>query len=154
MKLFSLSALALGLASSLAMADVQVEGPVEYGVFATAPIKDPQPGERVLTRANQAIEATDQVPGRLGTKFGMRYRLAGKVATDAPLTLLYLTPGLVGADGRRQDKIEVVQKLMPGAPMDVMAYEFTEPHELVAGEWHFMVFQGDRLLAEQRFQVR
>jgi hypothetical protein len=25
---------------------------------------------------------------------------------------------------------------------------------VVPGEWHFMVFQGDRLLAEQRFNVR
>lgn len=154
MKLFSLSALALGLASSLAMADVRVEGPIEYGVFAAAPIKDPQPGERVLTRANQPIEQTEQVPARLGTKFGLRYSLSGKTEAEAPLTLLYLTPGLTGPDGRRQDKIELVQKMAVGAPQDVMAFEFTEPYEAVPGEWHFMVFQGDRLLAEQRFQVR
>jgi len=48
----------------------------------------------------------------------------------------------------------VVQKLVPGAAQDVMAYEFTETHEVVPGQWHFMVFQGDRLLAEQRFTVR
>ncbi|WP_033878776.1 DUF3859 domain-containing protein, partial [Pseudomonas aeruginosa] len=41
-----------------------------------------------------------------------------------------------------------------GAPTDVMAYEFTEPHEVVKGEWRLMVFQGDRLLAEKSFDVR
>jgi hypothetical protein len=27
-------------------------------------------------------------------------------------------------------------------------------HEVVPGEWHFMVFQDDRKLVEQRFTVR
>lgn len=153
MKVLSLTALALSLASSLVLADVRVEGPIEYGVFATQ-FKDPQPGERVLTRANQQIEQTEQVPAQLGTKFGMRYRLAGKTESGEPLTLMYFTPGLIGPDGRRQDKIEVVQRLAPGATHDVMAFEFTERHEVVPGEWRFMVFQGDRKLLEQQFQVR
>jgi len=84
----------------------------------------------------------------------MRYRLEGKVAEDTPLTLLYLTPGVRTPDGKRHDKFEVVQKLVPGAAQDVMAFEFTENYEVVPGQWHFMVFQGDRLLAEQRFTVR
>ncbi|MBD9425327.1 DUF3859 domain-containing protein [Pseudomonas sp. PDM15] len=156
MKLFSLSALALslGLFSHLALADVQVQGPVEYGVFASAPIKDPQPGERILSRANQPIEQTEVVPARLGTKFGVRYQLTGKAETEKPLTLMYFTPGLIGPDGKRQDKIELQQKLVVGAPQDVMAFEFTEHHEVVPGEWQFMVFQGDRKLLEQRFTVR
>lgn len=153
MKVLSLTALALSLASSLVMAEVRVEGPIEYGVFATQ-FKDPQPGERVLTRANQQIQQTEQVPAQLGTKFGVRYRLSGKTESGEPLTLMYFTPGLVGPDGRRQDKIEVMQKQAPGAEQDVMAFEFTERHEVVPGEWHFMVFQGDRKLVEQRFQVR
>lgn len=154
MKLFCLPALALGLASNLAFADVRVEGPIEYGVFTSAPIKDPQPGERVLTRANQPIEQTDVVPARLGTKFGIRYRLLGKAESEQPLTLLYLTPGLTGPDGKRQDKIELQQKLVVDAPQDVMAFEFTEHYEAVPGEWHLMVFQGDRKLAERRFTVQ
>lgn len=153
MKLFSLTVLALGLSANLALAEVRVEGPIEYGVFATQ-FKDPQPGERVLTRANQPIEQTDQVPARLGTKFGVRYRLVGKTETEQPLTLMYFTPGLVGPDGKRQDKIELMQKLVVGAAQDVMAFEFTEHHEVMPGEWQFMVFQGDRKLVEQRFQVR
>ncbi len=84
----------------------------------------------------------------------MRYQLSGKQEGDTPLTLLYLTPGVVTPDGQRHDKFEVVQKLVPGAPTDVMAYEFTEPHEVVKGEWRLMVFQGDRLLAEKSFDVR
>jgi hypothetical protein len=108
----------------------------------------------VLTRSNQDIQRTEQVPAKLGTKFGLRYRLVGKREGDEPLTLLYFTPGVVTQDGQRHDKFEVRQQLVAGAPQDVMAFEFSEHHEVVPGEWHFMVFQGDRKLAEQRFQVR
>jgi len=94
------------------------------------------------------------IPAKLGTKFGMRYTLVGKVADDAPLTLLYLTPGVVTPTGTRHDKFVVMQKQAPGAVQDVMAFEFTEAHEVVPGEWHFMVFQDDRKLLEQRFIVR
>lgn len=139
--------------TGLVQADVRVEGPVEYGIFATD-YQDFQPGERVLTSSTQDIQVTDQIPAKLGTKFGMRYSLAGKREGDTPLTLLYLTPGVVTPDGQRHDKFEVVQKLVPGAPQDVMAFEFTEHHEVVPGEWHFIVYQGDRKLAEQRFEVR
>ena len=141
------------LAASLVQAEVRVEGPVEYGVFAVE-FKDPQPGERLLTRANQPIRPGAEVPARLGTKFGVRYRLSGKTEGQPPLPLLYFTPGLVGPDGQRQDKIEVTQALLPGVEQDVMAFEFTEAYEVVPGEWRFMVFQGDRRLLEQRFDVR
>lgn len=94
------------------------------------------------------------IPAKLGTKFGLRYRLLGKVADDTPLTLLYLTPGVVTPEGQRHDRFEVVQKMVPGALEDMMAFEFSEPYEVVPGEWRFLVFQGDRKLAEQRFQVR
>ncbi|MES2819029.1 MAG: DUF3859 domain-containing protein [Pseudomonadota bacterium] len=144
---------ALLLLAGVAQAEVRIEGPVDYGVF-TGTFEDPQPGERLLTRANQPIERSDRVPAKLGTKFGLRYRLQGKTEGDTPLTLLYLTPGVITPDGKRHDRFEVVHKLVPDAPLDVMAFEFTEPHEVVPGEWHFMLFQGDRKLAEQRFQVR
>ncbi|MGH8435653.1 MAG: DUF3859 domain-containing protein [Pseudomonas sp.] len=144
---------ALMLFAGLGNAEVQVEGPVEYGIFESK-AQNLRPGERVLTRSNQKINQTDVIPAKLGTKFGMRYSLIGKQADDTPLTLLYFTPGMLSPDGKRHDKFELVQKLVVGAPQDVMAFEFTEYHEIVQGEWRFMVFQGDRLLAEQRFNVR
>ncbi|PWB35710.1 DUF3859 domain-containing protein [Pseudomonas sp. SDI] len=144
---------ALMLLWGTAAAEVRVQGPVEFGLFENRH-QEFQPGERILAQAGQNIQHTDQVPAKLGSKFGMRYKLEGKVAEDTPLTLLYFTPGVVTPDGKRHDKFEVVQKLVPGAALDVMAYEFTESHDVVPGQWHFMVFQGDRLLAEQRFTVR
>lgn len=143
----------LMLISSLTQAEVRVEGPVEFGVFASN-YQDFQAGERVLTRSNQPIEPGEVIPAKLGTKFGLRYTLVGKSASESPLTLLYLTPGVISPDGTRHDKFVVTQKLVPDAAQDVMAFEFTEHHEVVPGEWHFLLFQDDRKLLEQRFIVR
>jgi hypothetical protein len=151
-RMSSLAALLLCGLSQLASAEVRVDGPVEFGIFETS-AKDLQPGESVLTRAQQTIHSTDVIPAKLGTKFGIRYTLLNKVADDTPLTLLYLTPGIQSADGRH-DKLVVEQKLVVGAPQDVMAFEFSEYNELVKGEWRFMVFQGDRLLAQKSFTVQ
>ncbi|MHA6493341.1 DUF3859 domain-containing protein [Pseudomonas borbori] len=144
--------MAFMLSAPLASAEVRVEGAVEYGIFSQ--YEDFEPGQRVLTRSNQEIQRTDVIPAKLGTKFGVRYSLAGKVINDSPLTLLYLTPGVVTAEGKRHDKFVVTQALVPGTAQEVMAFEFSEPHEIVAGTWHFMVFQDDRKLVEQRFEVR
>ena len=78
MHLTRLSALAaLMMISGLASAEVRIEGPVEFGVFE-GPKAELQSGERVLRRSNEQIQATTEVPAKLGTKFGLRYQLLGK----------------------------------------------------------------------------
>ena len=141
------------LISGWTQAEVRVQGPVEYGVFVSD-YPNVQAGERVITRSQQTIAPGAVIPAKRGTKFGLRFSLEGKTADDAPLTLLYLTPGVITPDGKRHDKFVVTQKLLPAATQDVMAFEFTEMHEVVPGEWHFMLFQEDRKLLEQRFTVR
>ena len=141
------------LLPTMALADVQLSGPVEYGIFQS-PLQQYEPGERLLTQNSQTIEQTSVIPAQLGSRFGLRYSLSGKQVGEEPLTLLYLTPGVVTPDGRRHDKIVVQQPLAANAVQDVMAYEFSENYEVVPGVWQFMVFQGDRLLVQQRFEVR
>lgn len=145
--------LAISLICTPLLAEVKVQGEVEYGIFQSQ-VQDFEPGQRVLTNQQQAIETTQVIPAKLGTKFGLRYQLAGKRKGDQPLTLLYLTPGVVTPDGLRHDKFVVQQEMAEAAVADVMAYEFSEYHEVVPGEWHFLVFQGDRKLVEQRFMVQ
>ena len=148
-----LMGMALCAQAGLLQAEVQVVGTVEYGLFETRH-EHFEPGQRVLTRQNQRIIPGQEIPARLGSKFGLRYQLSGKQPGEPPLTLLYLTPGVVTPDGQRHDKFVVTQALSAAGQPDLVAFEFSEPHEVVPGEWHFMVFQGDRKLLEQRFQVR
>ncbi|MBF7731091.1 DUF3859 domain-containing protein [Pseudomonas sp. N040] len=145
--------MALCLSPLTALAEVHIAGPVEYGLFQS-PVAEYAAGERLLTQNTQAIEQTTLIPARLGSRFGLRYSLKGKQPGEAPLTLLYLTPGITTPDGLRHDKIVLEQPLAANASQDVMAFEFSEPYEVVAGTWEFMVFQGDRLLARQSFEVR
>lgn len=145
--------LVLGLLSTSVMAQVRVVGEVEHGLFQR-PAGTYEEGQTVLTAKQESIEATEVIPARLGSKFGVRYQLEGKRKGDEPLTLLYLTPGVTTPDGQRHDKFVVQQPLTEGAAEDVMAFEFTERHEVVPGQWRFLVFQGDRLLVEQSFEVR
>ena len=149
----ALTWVALAMCAVSAQAQVRLAEPAEYGLFVT-PQQELEPGERLLTLRAPSLQTTDQIPARLGTKFGLRMRLAGKQVGETPLTLLYLTPGVVTPDGVRHDKFELLQKVTPELEQEVMAFEFTENYELVPGEWHFLVFQGDRKIAEQRFEVR
>ena len=89
-----------------AVAEVRLNGDVEYGVFES-PQSELEAGQRILRTGKQPIERTTVVPAKLGTKFGLRYSLAGKREGDTPLTLLYFTPGLVTPDGERHDKLEI-----------------------------------------------
>ncbi|SDS74248.1 protein of unknown function [Halopseudomonas sabulinigri] len=146
-------AFALVCLAPLAHAEVTLQGEPEVGIFVTQQ-RDAQPGERVLTRATDAIEPTTRIPARLGTRFGVRFSLAGKATAEAPLSMFYFTPGVVTPDGTRHDKFEVHQKIEPATASEVMAFEFTDQWEVVPGEWRFEVYQGDRRLLSQAFQVQ
>ena len=96
---------ALVLISSLAQAEVRVEGPVEYGVFASN-YQDFQEGERVLTRSNQQIEPGEVIPAKLGTKFGMRYTLLGKVADGSVTDKRSMEGGKAGVTAESLSRFE------------------------------------------------
>lgn len=125
-----------------------------YGVF-NKPDHELAPGERLLT-SHMEVSETTQVPARLGVKFGISYKLSDESygGKKPVVTLLYLTPGILDANtGKRLDKIELTQELSSASPRHLMAFEFTDKAELTPGEWKFMVFDEDRLLLQQTFQV-
>nr|MBF0681355.1 DUF3859 domain-containing protein [Pseudomonas sp.] len=134
--------------SSAAAAALRVEGEVEYGLFEWD-----SPGEPSLANRQRVIRRTSRIPARLGSRFGVRYRLSGKRDGDPALTLLYLTPGVVTPDGLRHERFELVQELMPEVDQHVMSFEFFEHYQIVPGEWRFLLLHGRRKLLEQVFQV-
>ena len=127
---------------------------LEHGIFQ-APREEIAPGERLVPAGAQPVVETTSVPARLGTRFGLRYRLTDDSYAAKPVVkLLYLTPGITDPDsGKRLDKIELVQELSADSNYHLMAFEFTDPAELTTGEWRFFVFAEDRKLAEQAFNV-
>lgn len=133
-----------------ALAELQVKS-FEAGLFDKDHVALDD-GERLL--GAETVKATREIPAKLGVKFGIRFTLAGKnPASGNQVKYFYLTPGVVGPDGVRHDKYEVVQSLSATAPYHMIAFEFTKDYEIVPGEWLMMVFQGDRLLLKESFAV-
>ncbi len=134
--------------------DVSVIEGYEYGIFETSYISA-QPGERIISKNNQPIRETNKIPGRLGVKFGARYKINHEKSDEKiQVKLLYLTPGITNPiNGKRQDKIEVNQELSPQAGYHLIAFEFTEESEIAEGEWRMLVFIEDRKLLDQVFYV-
>lgn len=124
----------------------------EAGVFER-PGVDREPGTIVISGAQEQVRPTKKVVAKLGTKFGIRYSVSGKQATNNSVTLLYLTPGIVDPAGERHDKYVEVKDLSTQSESHTIAFQITEPYELVAGTWQMMVFEKDRLLVKETFEV-
>jgi len=146
-------ATALMVVSPTLWADLKVVTQ-EAGIMAR-PSTPLQSGERILALGStkKDIEKTKRIPAELGVKFGVRYTLDGKKASDNRVLLLYLTPGVIDQLGQLHDIFDVSQNLSAGAVDHQIAFEFTENYELVPGDWRFMVFDQDRLLIDQTFEV-
>lgn len=137
---------------SPAYAEMQVSS-LEAGLF-TRPDLTLAEGERVLVAGKETIAPARRIKAQLGAKFGVRFTLEGKgAAKPNRVTMLYLTPGIVEENGTRHDKYSVVKDLDVNAGSHDMAFQITETHEQVPGVWEFMVFEDDRLLLRERFEL-
>ncbi len=141
------------LTAQAAFAEMQITE-IERGVFSRPDLKLEE-GERLLVGGSkETVTPTTQVPATLGVKFGVRFNVTGKHASKPNiLTMLYLTPGIIEKDGSRHDKYTVVKDLSPSASSHDMAFQITETYEQVPGIWEFMIFDGDRLLLREKFEL-
>ena len=137
--------------TSMAAAELTVTA-VESGVFERSGIAN-EPGTLVISSAVEQIVPTKKVVAKLGTKFGVRYSLSGKQEANNFVTLLYLTPGVTDPNGARHDKYVEVKDLKYSSGSHTIAFQSTEAYELVPGVWQMMVFENDRLLVKETFEV-
>ncbi len=127
------------------------------GIFAPAPAaEDIPPGLRDQTLSGvdriplPSLEiATETIPARLCRSFGLIFTRAGRAET--PLTVRISHPPLHRPDGRI-GSVDLFD-IPPGAGRHFVGFTFTEPWEMVAGEWVFTLLAGDHLLARESFTV-
>jgi hypothetical protein len=98
---------------------------------------------------------TTKIPARLGTKFGFRFVVHGKKEDgDIQVHFVWLYPEITYKDtGKKSKRFEGD---FHGSPEDRNAaiwWTFTEPSELVAGEWTFQVFLSNEKVLEKKFDV-
>lgn len=152
MKLYScLIPWLMAVISTSALAELNVTAS-EAGVFVR-PGAVKEEGVIVIPSMVEQIVPETKVVAKLGTKFGIRYSLSGKKETNNQVTLLYLTPGIIDANGERHDKYVEVKDLSATSGSHTIAFQITEANELVPGIWQMMVFEKDRLLIKETFEV-
>ena len=129
----------------------------EIGLFDRANIANVvlESGERILPGGrSEIIKPLNQFPAELGTKFGVRFKLSGKKrGQQNVVTMLYLSPGLIDDKGVHHDKYVVTKDLSYSSANHVMAFEITDSYEQKPGIWEFMVFEEDRLLLRETFEL-
>jgi hypothetical protein len=126
----------------------------EAGIFTQInKIDSKDPDIVFLGSTSETITPTEKISTALGTKFGVRFNLGGKSSDQGRIQMLYLTPGIVDEKGFRHDKYEVLHVIDRSLSDHVMAFQITETYEQVAGMWTFLIFEEDRLLLKQQFEL-
>lgn len=151
------------LVASLAAAHAQaVQGIeiTEYGTYATETEDSAaEPGTasgRVEQVSNiRHVESTTVIPARVGVEFGFRYRIVGKPETKVNLKNVTRipAPGIRNPDTGNVTMTSIFfQEHKTGEEL-YRLYRLTDPWEIVPGLWIMELWDGDRKLASQTFQV-
>lgn len=132
---------------------------VEYGIYTADKLKsqrDPN-GQLHSTIGNlHHAETTTTIPAELGIKFGVKYRVIGEPdgqRVTIRKLIVYPPTGIKPPNALQPLLSSDGQTNPPIGETVYTGFEFDDPWELVPGSWAIQFWQGNRLLAEQRFTV-
>jgi hypothetical protein len=138
---------------SVARADV-----TEAGIYSARVVKKTaEPG--VASGTNEWLEtftlvqATTNIPARIGTRFGFRYTIRG-TPSNAPIVLTMVgehPPYKNPKTGKTQTRDEYELRSWVG--QTYTSYLFEEEWELIPGKFKFEVWHKGKKLSEQSFTV-
>ena len=145
-----------------AAADVRVDridvvGKGIYRVETGAVTKDPSAptGEIKLPDSYTIVEPTDTIPARVGTEFGIAYRIVGAPeGAEVKLQFVntYPSPGIVDPADKKpilSDKFERTKKV----GVNYLGYGFENDWELVPGTWTMEIWYDGHKLVDESFTV-
>jgi hypothetical protein len=133
---------------------------LEYGIYSgtheqSVANTNAPTGQVLMGGPVKLQKQTDVIPAKLKSKFGVRFVVHGQ-PEQGPVRfhLVYLFPEMKDpASGRKIERFEANVSAKPEDPNLQMLWDFTEPYELVAGEWTFQVFRGEAKILEKKFAV-
>lgn len=144
----------------IAMSEGQVKlKVVQFGIYtrtARRVVSDPAaPTGQVFLDGKAVLKKqTATIPAELGGHFGIGFSAAEDINEPIPLTVIYRFPAMIDPDtGKTITQFSANIKTIPTEPISYMLWDFTEPWELVSGEWIFQVYRGREKLIEQKFTV-
>lgn len=131
---------------------------LEYGIYSgghqqSVVDTNAPTGQLLLGGPVKLEKQTTRIPARLKSKFGFRYVLHGEPGgPPVRLHFRYLFPLMKDQDGKeiRSYDTTAVAKL---EDKPHMLWDFTEPYELVTGQWTFQVLRGEEIILEKKFDV-
>jgi len=134
---------------------------VEVGVYrAETKTIESAPGtatrQRNIVTDTRLVAPATRIEAQIGVHFGMRYRVVGRPSgASVKLTSVthYPAPGLKnpkagGIQARGEHPLYATI-----SQINYRGYVFEHDWELIAGVWTFELFDGDRKLASQTFEV-
>jgi hypothetical protein len=132
----------------------------EYGLFEVfgrerVPSGAPTPdGTVTLSSDNRFTQHTDQVPARIGVKFGFTYTLQGITKRTVALQKVVKHPAFRNTRGKIERTYSVTyQSSREDAASSLWGYELGRSEELVPGVWVFELWYKGRKLLSQSFTV-
>jgi hypothetical protein len=132
---------------------------VEYGTYTVdrrVQGRDARGINQATATNVQHATTTKEIPARIGTTFGLRYKIIGK-PDEAPITLrrivVFPAPGLQPPSSSKplaRDEFAVQARV---GETNYMFYTLEDSFELVPGIWIIEIWYSNRKLASQSFTV-
>jgi hypothetical protein len=105
---------------------------------------------------SRLVKQTTKIPARLGTQFGFRFVVHdSKKDGEVKLHFVWLYPEITdAATGRKSVRFDGDAHGKPEDRNAGIMWTFTEPSELVPGDWTFQVFKDGEKILEKKFEVQ
>ncbi len=134
---------------------------VETGIYrAETATTEPAPGtatrQRNILSETKLVASTTRIEAKLGVHFGMRYRVVGRpnLATVKLVSVTqYPAPGLKNPKSAKVQTRGEHSLFATIGQINYRGYVFEHDWELVAGAWTLELWDGQRKLASQTFNV-
>lgn len=155
---FFFAAVCLCFAAQVRGAAIQDAMIVDFGIYKGAgetsvDMKNSPSGKLLVGGAANLVKQTDKIPAKIGVKFGFRFSLSDK-EKKRNLKFVYLFPKIKNPQtGQVSNRFEFSGRYNGDGVLVGVFNDFSDPWDLVPGEWTFQVFDGDRMLVEKKFTV-
>jgi hypothetical protein len=136
--------------------DILEKGIYDSREVARVPTPELASGKSRLLADLKLVKETTTIPARLGVRFGIRYKLVGEPA-GAPAPLLWVVKfpeqGLRNPETNQTKPDDRVKLNRTIGDIHYRGYGLDADWEVVPGIWTFEIWQDDRKLAEQKFEL-
>jgi uncharacterized protein DUF3859 len=130
---------------------------VEYGIYSVSKTnchRDEQSIERCDRGDIRHVSTTWTIPARHEVEFGLKYRVTGAPGGKLTLKRLWLLPGSgFLPPGKEPIKQLVRFDTVSTGGIVLASYGFDDPWELVPGPWTLEIWDDDKKLFSQTFNV-